>query len=471
MTYYKSNDKDVIKMNKQDVKDSKRDLTQGSVVKKLLGFSIPLVISFFVMQLYNVADSIIVGQFVGPDALAAVAAGFPIMMFFNALYMGISTGATVVISQLFGAKDAGGLGKASRTTFTLTLTIATVITVLGITLTRPFLNLLGTPANIINDSVVYLTIIFAGTLGNLVYSIGSGVLRGLGDSKWPLYFLLFSSILNILLDLVFVIVFNWGVPGVALATLVAQLASGAFVLARINRGSYGIRFSFRDLGVNGDIARAIIRLGLPSGIQSMAMSAGSMIIQSFANRFGSTFIAANSTVMRADGFAFLPMMAIGSAITTFVGQNIGAGNIDRAKKGIKVAATIIIIIGITMGAVMWFYGSYIIRAFTADADVIAIGERGVRTLAWFYCFIGLESCFAGAMRGAGAAVAPMVTTLSANLLRIPVAYILAVRPHNYMGLFYAMVASMVLGSILIFLYYLKGNWRNKSIVSRVEGDA
>lgn len=455
-------------MDKKNAADEKRDLTQGSVIKKLIGFSIPLVISFFVMQLYNVADSIIVGQVVGPDALAAVAAGFPIMMFFNALYMGVSTGATVVISQLYGAKDSEGLKKASTSTFTLTLAIGAIITVLGIALTRPLLNLLGTPANIIDNSVLYLTIIFAGTLGNLVYAIGSGVLRGLGDSKWPLYFLVFSSILNIAMDLLFVIVFNWGVTGVALATLIAQFASGSFVYYRINRGSYGIRFSFKELGVDLQTSKTILRLGLPSGIQQMAMSVGSMIIQSFANKFGSTFIAANSTVMKTDGFAVLPMIAIGSAITTFVGQNIGAGNIERAKKGIKIAAITIIIIGITMGAVMWFYGSYIIRVFTEDASVIEIGERGIRTLAWFYLFIGIEFCFAGAMRGAGAAIAPMITTLSANLLRIPIAYFLAVRPHNYMGLFYSMVFSMILGSTLIFTYYLKGNWRSKSIVPRLE---
>ncbi len=455
-------------MDKQKATDLKRDLTQGSVLKKLLGFSIPLVISYFVMQLYNVADSIIVGQFVGPDALAAVGAGFPVMMFFNGLYMGISTGATVVISQLYGAKASEGLKKASSTTFTLTLVIGAVITIVGMLLTRPFLSLLGTPANIIDDSVAYLTIIFAGTLGNLVYSIGSGVLRGLGDSKWPLYFLVFSSILNITFDLLFVVAFNWGVPGVAAATLIAQLISGAFVYYRINRGSYGLRFNFRELGVHWDTARTILRLGLPTGIQQMAISAGSMIIQSFANRFGSTFIAANSTVMRADGFAVLPMLAIGSGITTFVGQNIGAGNLERSKKGIKISAIIIVAIGLIMGTVMWFYGSYIIRAFTDDPAVIEIGDRGIRVLAWFYCFIGIEWCFAGAMRGAGAAIAPMITTLSANLCRIPVAYFLAVRPDNYMGLFYSMAFSMVLGSSLIFIYYLKGNWRDKSVVRAME---
>lgn len=465
---------DLPTMEKTSTTESKRDLTQGSVIKKLIMFALPLIASFLIMQLYNVADSIVVGNFVGPDALAAVSVSFPIMMFFNALYMGVSTGATVVISQYYGAKDEESLEKASSTTFTLTILVGVIITVLGIFLSKPILQLLKTPDNIINDSAAYLAIVFAGTLGSLVYSIGSGVLRGLGDSKWPMYFLIFSSILNVSLNLLFVIVFNMGVPGVAWATMIAHFASGVLVYYRVNRGGYGIRFNFKNMKIDWKVAKIILKLGLPSGIQSMAMSLGSMIIQSFANRFGSTFIAANNSVMRADGFAILPMMAIGSALTTFVGQNIGAGKIDRAKKGIKSSALIIIGIGVIMGAVMWFNGSYVIRAFTDDPIVLEIGERGIRTIAWFYSFIGLEFAFAGAMRGAGASVAPMVTTLSANLCRIPIAYFLAVVPNDYMGLFYSMVSSMIIGTTLIFLYYLKGNWRNKSVarqITKLEGKA
>lgn len=450
-------------MDKSSIASSKRDLTQGSVLYKLLMFALPLIASFLIMQLYNVADSIVVGNFVGKDALAAVSVCFPIMMFFNALYMGVATGATVVISQYYGAKDEEGLEKASSTTFTLTIIVGIFITALGIVLSKPILHLLGTPDNIINDSSEYLSIIFAGTMGGLVYSIGSGVLRGLGDSKWPMYFLIFSSVLNVGLNLLFVIAFKMGVPGVAWATMIAHFAAGVLVYYRVNKGGYGIRFNFGHMKIDWVIAKLIMKLGLPTAIQSMAMSLGSMIIQSFANRFGSTFIAANSTVMRTDGFAILPMMALGSALTTFVGQNMGAGRIDRAKKGIKSAALIIIVIGIVMGAVMWFNGEYIIRAFTDDPAVLEIGRRGIRTIAWFYSFIGLEFAFAGAMRGAGASVAPMVTSLSANLCRIPIAYFLAVVRNDYMGLFYAMISSMVISATLIFLYYLKGNWRSKTV--------
>lgn len=450
-------------MDKSSHRVLRRDLTQGSVVKKLLLFALPLIASNLIMQFYNVADSVIVGQFVGKEALAAVGASFPAMFFFNALFMGVSTGAGIAVSQYFGAKNFDELKKVVSTTFTLILIFGSVITVVGLLGSRPLLSLIGTPSNIIDDTTAYLTIIFVGTIGNMIYAIGSGILRGLGDSKWPLYFLILSSVLNIILDIIFVAVFGWNVPGVAWATIISHVISGILIVIRLNTGGYGVRFSLRSLMLDRNTTRTIIRLGLPTGIQMMTMSLGMMVIQSFANRFGSDFIAANNVIMRTDGFAILPMQAIGMAVTTFVGQNIGAGKTERAKRGINTAALIIFGIGIVMGLILWFFGVYVIRAFTPDPDVLEIGERGIKVLAFVYCFMGLDQCFGGAMRGAGAAIAPMVTGLIALLLRIPIAYFLAVVPHNYMGLFYAMAMTMILSCTMIFIYYKKGNWRNKGI--------
>jgi putative MATE family efflux protein len=307
-------------------------------------------------------------------------------------------------------------------------------------------------------------IIFAGTIGNMLYVIGGGILRGMGDAKWPLYFLIFSSILNAILATLFVVVLGWGVAGTATATVISQFVSGILIVLRLNYGGYGVKFSFRELLLDKVSASTIIRLGLPTGIQMMTMSLGMMIIQSFANGFGADFIAANNAIMRADGFAMLPMQAIGMAVTTFVGQNIGAGLIDRANHGIRTAAFIIIGIGITMGVILFFLGVYIIHAFTSDPNVIAIGKSGIQVIAFVYCFIGLDQCFGGAMRGAGAAIAPMVTGLSAQFLRIPVAYFLAVIPGNYMGLFYSMAITSVVSVTMIFIYYKRGTWRNKAVV-------
>lgn len=455
-------------MDQAKALNAKRDLTQGSVVKKLLFFAVPLVVSNLIMQLYNIVDAIIVGQFVGKEALAAVGSSFPIMFFFNALFMGVSMGAGIIVSQYYGAKNKEGLKKAVSTTFTLSLIVGVAITLLGLLLSKPILSLLGTPENIIADSTSYLMIIFAGTLGGMIYVIGGGILRGMGDSKWPLYFLIISSIINAILATTFVVVLGWGVSGTALATVISQLISGILVLLRINYGGYDVKFSFRNMELDKNSAKSIIKLGLPSGIQMMTMSLGMMIIQSFSNGFGSDFIAANNAMMRADGFAMLPMQAIGMAITTFVGQNIGAGKLDRAKHGIHLAALIIIGIGITMGLLLWFFGVYIIRAFTPDPNVIDMGQRGIKVVAFVYCFMGLDQCFGGAMRGAGAAVAPMVTGLTAQFLRIPIAYFLAVVPGNYMGLFYSMAITMVISASMIYIYYRSGKWRNKTVVRPME---
>lgn len=445
-----------------------RDLTQGPVAKKLILFAVPMLLSNLIMQLYNVADSVIVGQFVGPDAIAAVGTSFPIMMFFSAVFFGVSGGTGIVVSQFFGAKNEDGLRKVVDTAFTLTLIIGLAITALGLLFSESILHLLKTPDNILANARAYLMIIFGGMVGNLVYIIGSGILRGLGDSKWPLYFLIFSSVINVVLDLIFVAVFGWGVPGVAWATMIAHFLSGILVFFRINRGGYGIRLSFKSLTIHKHSAGMILKLGLPSGMQMMMMSIGSMIIQSFANGFGSTFIAANSIIMRADGFVVLPMMGLGMALTTFVGQNIGAGQIDRVKHGIFTAIRIIVVLGLGMGILLWFFGIFIMRAFTDDPTVLEIGLRGIRILAFFYVFMGTDYCLGAAMRGAGAAIAPMITSMTSNIIRIPVAYVLAVMPNNYMGLFYSMAISMVLGASMISVYYFKGNWRSKSIAKTPE---
>ena len=314
----------------------RNDLTEGPIFQKLIGFAIPVILGNLCFQLYNVVDSVVVGNYVGTDALAAVGAVFPIMMLFNALFMGVSMGAQIVISQTFGAKDEDGLRTVTNTAITMAILIGAAITAVGVPLAKPMLQLIKTPANIIGDSRTYLVIIFIGTLGNVFYNLGSGTLRGMGDSRWPLVAMLVSSVTNIALDLVFVIYFNMGVAGVAWATSIAHFLSGMIPLWRIQSGNYPVRLHLKDmLHPDGAAASRIFRLGLPSSLQNAAMSLGSIVIQSFANSFGSNFIAANTIIMKADGFAIMPMMGLGMASTSFVGQNIGARKLDRAKKGVR----------------------------------------------------------------------------------------------------------------------------------------
>lgn len=455
-------------MSTKPTHDERGDLTTGSIPKKLLMFSLPMIAGNLISQLYNVVDSIVIGNFVGSDALAAVSASFPIMMLFNAMFWGIAVGSGIVISQNFGAKRYDVLNKAVNTSFALVYISGIIITILGTAFSGPLLRLLGTPENIINDSTIYLAIIFAGTLGNMAYNIGGGILRGMGDSRWPLVFLSVSAVLNIILDLIFVVVFKWGVAGVAIATIIAHIVSGALVHMRINSGVYPVHVSLKSMRIEKDLAATIIRLGVPAAIQNVAMSLGSVIIQSFANRFGSNYIAANSIVQKVDGFAVVPMMAFGMALSTFVGQNVGAGKHDRAKEGIQVAMLSVTGFGLVLGTFMWFYGSYFMRAFTSNQVVLDIGFVGIRILAFFYFIMGMNQNLSGAMRGAGASVAPMVTSIAGNLIRIPVAYFIAIVPNNMFGLFWAMVASILTQFVLIFAYFRSGHWRNFSVVQHEE---
>ena len=265
-------------MSTKPTHDERGDLTTGSIPKKLLMFSLPMIAGNLISQLYNVVDSIVVGNFVGSDALAAVSASFPIMMLFNAMFWGIAVGSGIVISQNFGAKRYDVLNKAVNTSFALVYISGIIITILGTAFSGPLLRLLGTPENIINDSTIYLAIIFAGTLGKMAYNIGGGILRGMGDSRWPLVFLSVSAVLNIILDLIFVVVFKWGVAGVAIATIIAHIVSGALVHMRINSGVYPVHVSLKSMRIEKDLAATIIRLGIPAAIQNVAMSLGSVII-------------------------------------------------------------------------------------------------------------------------------------------------------------------------------------------------
>ena len=473
---------------------ARTDLTKGPIVKKLLVFAMPIIAGNIIMQFYNVADSIIVGQFVGSDALAAVTVSFPIMMLFNALFMGLSMGANIIIAQYKGAGDNEAMERSVNTTFSLCIAVGAVVTVFGMLISRPLLVFLGTPENILRDSSVYLVIIFAGTIGNTIYMLSNGLTRGIGDSRWPLYSLIMASVMNVILDLVFVIVFGWGIAGVAIATVISQFFSGIVLVLRFVRGKYGFKLSLSNMKkINGQIVTLIFRLGIPASVQNVAMSLGAVIIQSFANNFGSDYIASNGIIMRVDGFIIMPMFGVGMAVTTFVGQNIGAGNVERAKKGTYKALQMTIGICLALGVILYFFGIYLMRAFTDNVQVLDMGLNGLRFLAFFYVCIGINLCVGGAVRGAGEANMPALAAIISNLIRIPFAYWLAVMPlnnaiagavssgafatrelaklagvgiDNYMGLFYSMGISMSCGAIMMVLYFRFGKWQTKGIVRR-----
>ena len=472
----------------------KTDLTQGPVAKKLIMFALPIIAGNIFTQLYNVTDSVVVGRFIGSDALAAVTVSFSTMMLFNTLFMGLSMGANVLVAQYRGAKDYSALARSVNSTYSLCILVSAVITVLGIILARPVLILIGTPDNILSDATLYMILIFAGTIGNTIYFLSTGLIRGLGDSRWPLYSLIIASVLNLILDVVFVAVFGWGVAGVAIATAFAQAISAMILVMRFVRGKYGFKLTLSGMKqIDRHLVLQIFRLGIPSSIQNVAQSLGGVIIQSFANNFGSDLIAANGIIMRTDGFVIMPLFGIGMAVTTFVGQNIGAGNVERSKKGTYKALQLTFGFCLALGFVMYFLGIYIMRVFTDNQHVLDIGFRGLRFLAFCYIFHGINLCLGGAVRGAGEAKVPALIAIISNLFRIPAAYLLAVMPlyrdisaavskgiyatrelarmasvglDNFMGLFYSMGISMGCGAVMITLYFIFGKWHTKSIVKR-----
>jgi putative MATE family efflux protein len=475
----------------------KADLTSGPIAKKLLMFALPLIIGSFAQQLYNVVDSIIVGNFAanGTECLAAVNASFAVMMAFNAIFMGISMGTNIIISQYKGAGDMERLEKTMTTTFALSMWAGLAITVIGFIFTKPLLLLLGTPENILENSVTYLRIVFIGTCANFIYNGMSGMIRGLGDSKWPLYALLFASGLNIVLDTLFVVCFHWDVAGVAWATIISQVISGAILIWKLNTGCYKARINFRHPAMDKQILKHIVRLGAPAAIQGLAFSCGSMITQSFANRFGSDFIAANAIIMKVDGFAIMPMMGLGNAVTTYVGQNVGAGNMDRVNKGVKLTLIMAVSCSLFVGILLIFFGKYLMKAFGVDEHVLDMGIKGLNFIALFYSFMAVQNVLGGTLRGAGDSATSALTSVVSTFIRVPLGYFLAIVPLNkaidkaveaglyasrelaeaagvgldkYMGLFQTWAYGMLIGAVMIIPFYIFGKWREKGITDKAK---
>ncbi len=473
------------------------DLTRGPITEKILLFALPTIAGNLFQQLYNVVDSLIVGNFAenGTGCLAAVNASFPVMMFFSSLFMGVSMGANIVVSQYKGAKDHANLEKAMTTTFTLSMLTGIVITILGLLFTRPLLELLGTPDEILDMSCTYLRIVFVGTCGNIVYNGMNGLIRGLGDAKKPMYALIIAAIANIILDMIFVIVFHWDVAGVAWATIISHFASGLLLLWWQSKGTYGAKINFRNLKPDKHMSGLIVRLGLPAAVQNAAFASGMLVTQGFANRFGTNYIAANAIIMKVDGFAMMPMMGLQAAITTYVGQNIGAGDVKRTNQGIR--STVIMAIGfsIILGFILYFFGKYLMAAFNVNEKALEMGVRGLRFLCFFYIFMAVQNVLGGALRGAGASAASALMGIINTAIRLPLGYILAILPLNracqaaveqglyataklaeaagvgnehYFGLFQTFAFGMIAGLVVTVPYYVWGNWRNKGVTAQAK---
>ncbi len=402
------------------------DMTEGTPWKKILQFSLPMLIGNIAQQLYNTADTVIVGIYVGDNALSAVGSASPILNLLLALFVGISTGAGIVISQSCGARDREGLSRNIGNCITLTFIASAFIMVVGPMITRPLLNLLDTPASIIDWCESYLNIYFYGILGFFMYNMLSGVLRGLGDSVSALIFLLVAAALNVVLDLLFVAGFQMGVPGVALATILAQGISAVCCFVKLMRMRHMFDLNRDSFRFRKHIAGRIIKIGVPSGITQAIMSCSMMVVQALTNSMGEMVIAANVIIMRVDGFAMMPNMSFGQAMSVYAGQNVGANKWHRVHQGINQGIYIAEAFSAAITLVLLFLNRYLFAIFTDTPELIDLAGRMMRIMAVGYIAISITQVMGGVMRGAGDTVTPMwISICTTVLLRLPVAYILA----------------------------------------------
>ncbi len=453
-----------------------QDMTQGSPVKNLVQFSVPLLIGNLAQQLYSTVDSIVVGNYVGDTALAAVGASGPIMNLLLVLFMGVSVGASIMASQYYGAGERESLSETIGTTITATFVSAVFIMIVGPLITHPVMSMLDTPEDIYEMSCTYLIIIFAGIIGCAYYNIISGVLRGLGDSIMPLIFLVVACLLNIVLDIWFVAGFQMGVAGVAWATIIAQFISGALCLWRLVRMKDVFTLTPRMLYPKSHFVKKLVKLGLPSGLTQAIFSFAMIIIQSLTNSFGTAVIAANTVVMRVDGFAMMPNFTFGTAMTTYTGQNIGAGRIDRVEEGTKKGLKMGLAVSVVLVGLILLFGKYLMHMFTSTPEVIDLGQQMLQTLAVGYVAMAVTQILSGVMRGAGDTMTPMwISIITTVVIRVPIAYGLEflTRPAGgAMGsgaptpLFLSLLISWVVGAVLTAIAYKMGRWKKKSIVNK-----
>lgn len=441
-----------------------KDLTEGKESSIILKFAMPMLLGNVFQQLYNVVDSIVVGQFIGKEALAAVGASFPIIFAFLSLLIGIATGSTIVIAQYFGAKDIEKVKRTINTLFVFLIIASIIVSIVSIYFSEDLFRLLKLPEEIMLQAKLYFNIFMGGIIVSFGFNGISAILRGLGDSKTPLYFMIIATLVNIVLDLLFVLVFKWGIAGVAVATVIAQ--GGAFVTAVIylNRTHKIIRFSFKELTFDWQIFYKSLRIGLPTGIQQTFVALGMMALVSIVNRFGTNVIAAFSVATRIDSLASMPAMNFSAALSSFVGQNIGAGKIDRVKAGFVATLKMSSIISVLVSAIVLLFGDYIVRLFTTDPEVIRIGKDYLVIVGAFYIVFSSMFIIAGVMRGAGDTLIPMFISLIALwIIRIPAAWILSKRLGE-IGIWWAIPVGWCIGLSLSYIYYKTGNWKKKTVI-------
>ena len=447
------------------------DMTVGEPWKAIVTFTLPMLIGNIAQQLYNTVDSIVVGKYIGDNALAAVGSAGPIVNMLLVLFIGISAGASIMVSQYFGARNRESLSKTIGNCITVTAICCLLLILVMAPLIRPILVMLNTPESILDWCAGYLMISLVGIAGLAYYNILSGIIRGMGDSFSALIYLLIATVINIVLDVFFVAVLQLGVPGVALATVIAQITSSILCLIKLSRMRQLFDFGVKYLKPEGSYVKTIVRLGLPSGLTQAIFSSAMIVVQSLTNQFGEQFIAANVVIMRVDGFAMMPNFSFGMAMTTFAGQNVGAKLYDRVTKGAKQGTLIAVCTSAVITGILLLFGRGLMGIFTDTTELVELSYRLMKILAVGYIAMAVTQSLSGIMRGAGDTVTPMwISLITTVLVRVPVAYGIswltttAELPHGRQECIQiSLLMSWVLGALLTFIFYRVGRWKNKAI--------
>ena len=434
-------------------------MTEGKVKKLILQFAIPIFFSQLFQQLYNTADSLIVGRYLGKGPLAAVSFSGPLIFLLVSFFTGTAAGAGVVISRYFGAKDEERVGRAVHTNVAFGLVAGLVVTVIGVAFTPAILKIMKTDPSVLPDSIAYFRYYFLGVLANVMYNIFTSIMNAVGDSRRPMVYLIFSSVLNILLDLLFIGVFHLGVAWAAIATTISQLVSALLCLKRLLKKGTVYQVSFGKVRFHRDMLQEILKYGLPTGVQNSVIGLANVILQSNINSFGEDAMAGYGSYVKLEGFAFLPITCFSMAMTTFIGQNLGAGQYDRAKEGARFGIVMSLLLAETIGLIMFLFVPSLIKMFNADPEVVRLGTRQGRTEALFYFLLAFSHIIAGICRGAGKGIVPMIIMLSVwCVFRILYITVMMHFVHGIGLIYWAYPLTWGISSVIYLFYYLKSDW-------------
>ncbi|MEF9944970.1 MAG: MATE family efflux transporter [Lachnospiraceae bacterium] len=434
-------------------------MTQGPIWKKITVFAIPLFFGNLFQQLYNTADSLIVGNFLGSNALAAVSSSGSLIFLLVGFFNGIFVGAGVVVARYYGARDIPKVQRAIHTTVALGMVSGVALTIVGIILTPQILVWMGTPKDVLPNSISYFRIYFLGSLAFVLFNACVGILQSVGDSQHPLIYLMISSGINIVLDLLFVAVFHWGVGSAAVATIISQFVSAILCMIRLMKSPDDYKVTFSKIGFDSFMLKQIIRNGLPTGLQNSIISIANVVVQSNINLFGKMAVAGCGVYSKIEGFAFLPINCFSMGLTTFISQNLGAKKYDRAKKGAKFGILCSVTMAEVVGVCIYLAAPVLISAFNSSASVIAFGTMQARTEALFYCLLAFSHCVAGIMRGAGKSMVPMFVMLVCWCI-IRVSYITVIVHYipKIQVVFWAYPLTWSLSSLVFLFFLIKSNW-------------